>query len=116
MKQFIVKNINPTAYQKSIKPIPNNNDIYNDIGWLIYNNIGWFDAKHPSQQFLVHLSQRLIGELIGYSWSGVRPSSVRPSFVNNFKHLLCKCLANQSQILCGASWGELKFVHGILVK
>ena len=24
---------------------------------------------------LAHLSQRLIGELIGYSWSGVRPSS-----------------------------------------
>ena len=33
--------------------------------------------------FLAHLSQRLIGELIGYSWSGVRPSSVvrRPSSV-----------------------------------
>ena len=30
-------------------------------------------------KFLAHLSQRLIGELIGYSWSGVRPSSVRPS-------------------------------------
>ena len=26
---------------------------------------------------LAHLSQRLIGDLIGYSWSGVRPSSVR---------------------------------------
>ena len=26
--------------------------------------------------FLAHLSRRLIGELIGYSWSGVRPSSV----------------------------------------
>ena len=26
---------------------------------------------------LAHLSQRLIGELIGYSWSGVRPSVVR---------------------------------------
>ena len=25
--------------------------------------------------FLAHLSQRLVGELIGYSWSGVRPSS-----------------------------------------
>ena len=25
-------------------------------------------------RFLAHLSQRLIGELIGYSWSGVRPS------------------------------------------
>ena len=27
--------------------------------------------------FLAHLSRRLIGELIGYSWSGVRPSVVR---------------------------------------
>ena len=26
-------------------------------------------------QFLANLSRRLIGELIGYSWSGVRPSS-----------------------------------------
>ena len=26
-------------------------------------------------QFLAHLSQRLIGELIGYLWFGVRPSS-----------------------------------------
>ena len=26
---------------------------------------------------LANLSQRLIGELIGYSWSGVRPASVR---------------------------------------
>ena len=25
--------------------------------------------------FLAHLSQRLIGELIGHSWSGVRPSA-----------------------------------------
>ena len=27
--------------------------------------------------FLAHLSQRLIGELIGYSWSGIHPASVR---------------------------------------
>ena len=31
--------------------------------------------------FLAHLSQRLIGELIVYPCSGVRPSSVRPSIV-----------------------------------
>ena len=31
-----------------------------------------------SGQFLAHLSQRLIGELIGYQWSR-RPSVVRPS-------------------------------------
>ena len=61
---------------------------------------------------LAHLSQRLIGELIGYSWSGVRPSSVvvvrrRPSVVNNFKRLLLRNRwADQSQILCGASLGR----------
>ena len=58
--------------------------------------------------FLAHLSQRLIGELIQYSWSGVRPSSsVRPSVVNNFKRLLLRNRwADQSQILCGASLGR----------
>ena len=58
---------------------------------------------------LAHLSQRLIGELIGYSWSGIRLSVVRPSVVvvNNFKRLLLQNrLANQSQILCGASLGR----------
>ena len=54
--------------------------------------------------FLAHLSQRLIGELIGYSWSGVRPSS---SVINNFKRLLLlNRWADQSQILCGASLGR----------
>ena len=53
--------------------------------------------------FLAHLSQRLIGKLIGYSWSGVRPSSV----ANNFKRLLLRNRwADQSQILCGASLGR----------
>ena len=36
--------------------------------------------------FLAHLSQRLIGELIRYQWSGVRrrpSSSVRPSTIPN---------------------------------
>ena len=39
---------------------------------------------------LAHLSRRLIGELIGYSWSGVRPSSVvvRPSSFTMLKDLL----------------------------
>ena len=32
-----------------------------------------------SEGFLAHLSRRLIGELIGYSWSGVRPSVHRTS-------------------------------------
>ena len=30
--------------------------------------------------FLAHLSRRLTGELIGYPWSGVHPSSVRHPF------------------------------------
>ena len=47
--------------------------------------------------FLAHLSQKLIGELIGYSWSGVRPSTMLKDL------LLQNSLANQSQILCGAS-------------
>ena len=36
--------------------------------------------------FLAHLSRRLIGELIGYPWSGVRRLSVvvvRPSTISN---------------------------------
>ena len=33
---------------------------------------------HQLLAFLAHLSRRLIGELIGYSWSGVRQSIVRP--------------------------------------
>ena len=61
--------------------------------------------------FLAHLSQRLIGELIGYPWSSVPPSVVRQSVVRRpftmLKDLLLQnCLANQSQILCGASLGR----------
>ena len=47
---------------------------------------------------LVHLSQRLIGELIGYSWSVVRPPSL--SVVNNFKHLL----QNKAKFYVEPSW------------
>ena len=53
--------------------------------------------------YLAHLSRRLIGELIGYSWSGVRPLS---SFTMLKDLLLQNRLANQSQILCGASLGR----------
>ena len=65
--------------------------------------------------FLAHLSQRLIGELIVYQWSGVRrPSVRRPSVVRRpsasstmLKHLLLRNrLADQSQTLCGASLGR----------
>ena len=44
--------------------------------------------------FLAHLSQRLIGELIGYSWSGVRPSSVRHK---QFQFLLQNRLPDQTK-------------------
>ena len=60
---------------------------------------------------LAHLSRRLIGELIVYQWSGVRRTSsvVRPSSASStmLKHLLLRNrLADQSQILCGASLGR----------
>ena len=50
---------------------------------------------------LAHLSQRLMGKLIGFSRSSARPSFV---VVNNFKNLhLQNSLPDQSQILCGSS-------------
>ena len=55
--------------------------------------------------FLAHLSRRLIGELIVYPWSVVRPSVRRRTFTM-LKHLLRNRLADQSQILCGASLGR----------
>ena len=54
-----------------------------------------------------HLSRRLIGELIVNPWSGVRPLSVRRRPSTMLKHLLLRNhLADQSQILCGASLGR----------
>ena len=51
--------------------------------------------------YLAHLSRRLIGELIVYPWSGVRRLSTM------LRHLLLRNrLADQSQILCGASLGR----------
>ena len=48
--------------------------------------------------FLAHLSRRLIGELIGYPWSGVRPSSVRcPSSVHNAQRSSSPKLLGQSK-------------------
>ena len=53
--------------------------------------------------FLAHLSRRLIGELIVYQWSSVR----RRLSSTILKHLLLRNrLADQSQILCGASLGR----------
>ena len=48
--------------------------------------------------FLDQLSQRLIGEIIGYSWSGVRPVSFRQSssltISNIFSNTACPIKAN----------------------
>ena len=61
--------------------------------------------------FLAHLSQRLIGELIVYSWSGVRRMSSSSYVVHNFKHLLLRNRwADQSQILFGASLGRGNYI------
>ena len=63
---------------------------------------------------LAHLSRRLVGELIVYPWSCVRPSSGvrRPSssvVVHNFKHeYLCNQWADRNQILSEASLGRGK--------
>ena len=64
--------------------------------------------KSENSGFLAHLSRRLTGELIVYPWSGVRrPSSVRRPSFTMLKHLLLRNrLADQSQILCGASLGR----------
>ena len=72
--------------------------------WLFSKIRSYLSVEH--RLLLAHLSRRLKGELIGYSWSGVRPSSVRrPSVVNNFKHLLLRNrLPNQSQIFCEPPW------------
>ena len=62
---------------------------------------------HYLPPFLAHLSRRLVGELIVYPWSGVRPSSV--VVVHNFKHeYLCNQWADCNQILSEASlgWGK----------
>ena len=78
-----------------------------------YNQADVIKAFNLTSRYLAHLSHRLICELIGYSWSGVRTSSSsmvrrRPSsVVNNFKHLLLQNrLPDQSQILCDPSLGR----------
>ena len=64
-------------------------------------------GKSGNSGFLAHRSRRLKGELIGYSWCGVRMRpSVRPSFTMLKDLLLRNRWANQSQILCGASLGR----------
>ena len=45
-------------------------------------------------QFLAHLSRRLIGELIGYSWCGIRPSIV----------VISRCRPQCSKIFSKTAW------------
>ena len=102
-----------------------NVDLVNDN---LYTTVGVgkfcpFIQKRSKNQvvscLLAHLSRRRIGEHIVYPWSGVRrrrpsassvrrTSSVSPSVSSTMlKHLLLRNrLANQNQILCGASLGR----------
>ena len=64
-------------------------EIWPDATTGFHGNIEDYNVKIGvitfARMFLAHMSQRLIGELLGYSWSGLNPSNVfRPSvFVNN---------------------------------
>ena len=62
---------------------------------------------------LAHLSQRLIGELVGYPWSSVQLYLSSASFTM-LKHLFLRnCWANYNQIVCEASldrWDDTFFV------
>ena len=80
--------INPTPYLEMDYFLP----LYTENAACIYGLI--FSSPEPlgSQS-----------ELIVYPSSG-RPSVVRPSVVNNFKHLLRNCWANQSQIYVEPPW------------
>ena len=84
---------------------------------LLYNGAVTFGSKLSNLVacFLAHLSRRLIGELIVYPCTYSIPRLRLPplsllsssSLFTIFKHLLlCNRLANQSQILCGASLGR----------
>ena len=74
--------------------------------WISWKNCTWIFAL-KIVCFLAHLSRRLTGELIGYPWiRHPSSSSVRRPSVHIFKRLLLNRLANQSQILCGASLGR----------
>ena len=64
------------------------------------------EPRHEKTGFLAHLSRWLIGEPIVYPWSCVRRPSIRRPFTM-LKHLLLRNRwADQSQILCGASFGR----------
>ena len=52
------------------------NVFYKDSEIIVQSMEKTSEPRYEKTGFLAHLSQRLIGELIGYSWSGVRPASV----------------------------------------
>ena len=72
--------------------------------YLLYSLIGGGGRTNVTY-LLAHLSRRLIGELIGYSWSGVRPSSI--VVVHNAQRSSSpKPLGQSKPNLCGASLGR----------
>ena len=72
----------------------------NSLNLLVYYAIILNKGRVMRKPVLAHVSRRLINDLIGYSWSGVRPSKMLKDL------LLQNRLANHSQILGGASLGR----------
>ena len=63
-------------------------EIWPDATTGFHGNIEGYNVKIGvitfARTFLAHVSRRLIDELLGYSWSGLHPSTVfRPSVVVN---------------------------------
>ena len=63
-------------------------EIWPDATTGFHGNIEGYNVKIGvimfARTFLAHMSQRLIGRLLGYSWPGLNPSNVfRPSVVVN---------------------------------
>ena len=64
---------------------------------------------------LAHLSQRLIGELIGYSWSGVRPSASASSVVRRRRSQCSKIFFSETALPIKAkSYVEPPWVGGTI--
>ena len=70
-------------------------------------------SRNANNLFLAHLNQRLIGELIGYSWPGVRPSSVHNAQRSSSPKPPARSKPNFMWSLLRL--GERKFVRGIWV-
>ena len=86
----------------------------------IFNYSGTSGMCNLCAQLLAHLSRRLTGELIGYSWSGVRtsPSVVRPvTFSNIFSKTTWPVKAlhflHVIKDLSSPVWFEIKVYLGV---